>query len=65
MTTKELRHDGYFLIKIGKIITLYLWSEDKTTLEEDCVKGRRIVPSYKSKDGKSYLLIDGKLVRIA
>lgn len=70
MENKNLQQYGFFLIKLRKCVNLHLWAEtedelfkydDRKNYPES--KGWRVAPFFKG-DGKEYLQIDGKLVRI-
>ena len=59
-----MKSNGFYLVKICKTVNLYLWSKDRSDLEDVFENGMQIVPAFK--DGsKEYIEVDSKLLRIA
>lgn len=59
----ELKPNGFGLIKVGKNITLCLWSKSREELEAVKEFNMRVVPCYE--DGRDeYLYIDGNLIAV-
>lgn len=61
----KVKKTGYMIIKMGKRLNLYLFSENIADLKEYCdeKKGQQIAAYYEDDDGNQYVEYNGKLIR--
>lgn len=62
----KVKKTGYMIVKMGKCLNLYLFSEDIEDLRDFCdqKKGQQIAEYYEDDNKHQYVKYDGKLIRV-